>query len=156
MTESKTNKTTATKKAATTKAAAETKKVDAKKVATKKAETKKVQNAEKQKVDMVEITKLIGEAGVKVYNPDAVGKYRIFGSKKGSSLNVQSKAFIIYSTDEDYKAIVDAKLAGVETTENGNSQDKVRPNVVKFSGMDMLKSVLAVYAKNPANQLAAK
>ena len=136
--------TKTTKKAATTKKATETKKV-----APKKVETKKVQNAEKQTVDMVEITKLIGEAGVKVFNPDAKGKYRIFGTKRGSSLNVQSKAFIIYSTKEDYEAIKSAKLTGVEVTENGNSQDKVRPNVVKFSGMDMLKSVLAVYAKNP-------
>lgn len=143
MTTTKTTNKTATTKT-TTKAAKTTKKVE-----TKKVETKKVQNAEKQAVDMAAITKLIGEAGVKVYNPEAKGKYRIFGTKKGSSLNVQSKAFIIYSTDDDFKAVKDAKLTGIEATENGNSQDKVRPNVVKFSGMDMLKSVLAVYAKNP-------
>jgi len=148
MATTKTTNKAATKE--TTKAAKPAdKKVDAKKVDNKKAEPKKVQNAEKKKVDMVEITKLIGEAGVKVYNPEAKGKYRIFGTKKGSSLNVQSKAFIIYSTDDDFKAVKDAKLTGIEATENGNSQDKVRPNVVKFSGMDMLKSVLAVYAKNP-------
>lgn len=133
----------------TTKKAATTKATETKKVATKKVETKKVQNAEKQKVDMKAITELVTKAGVKVYNPDAKGNYRIFGTKKGSSLNVQSKAFIIYSTDDDFKAVKDAKLTGIEATENGNSQDKVRPNVVKFSGMDMLKSVLAVYAKNP-------
>lgn len=148
MTTTKTTNKAATTKT-TTKAAKTEKKVDAKKVETKKTETKKVQNAEKQKVDMKAITELVTKAGVKVYNPDAKGNYRIFGTKKGSSLNVQSKAFIIYSTDDDFKAVKDAKLTGIEATENGNSQDKVRPNVVKFSGMDMLKSVLAVYAKNP-------
>ena len=131
----------------------ETKKVETKEV--KKVESKKVENKEKKNIDMQAINQLLTEAGIKIYNPEAKGKYRIFGSNKGSSLNVQTKQFIIFSTDDDYKAVVNAKIEGVEATEGTNSQDKVRPNTVIVKTEEVLKAVLAVYAKNVANQIAA-
>lgn len=136
----------------------ETKKVNTKKVENKevqKVESKKVENKEKKNIDMQEINQLLTEAGIKIYNPEAKGKYRIFGSKKGSSLNVQTKKFIIYSTDEDFKMVEDAKIEGVTCEEGANSQDKVRPNVVSFQTEELLKTVLAIYAKNAVNQIAA-
>lgn len=143
-------KTTTTTTKATANKATTTKKAPAKKTTAKKVETPKaVEN--KKKVDMTEINKVLTDAKIKIANPDAKGNYRIFGAKKGSSLNVQKAAYIIYSTDEDYKAVKEAKIEGVELTENGNSQDKVRPNIVRMTAMDVLKKVLKVYAKNPVN-----
>lgn len=136
----------------------ETKKVNTKKVENKevqKVESKKVENKEKKNIDMQAINQLLTEAGIKVFNPEAKGKYRIFGSKKGSSLNVQTKKFIIYSTDEDFKMVEDAKIEGVTCEEGANSQDKARPNVVSVQTEELLKAVLAIYAKNVANQIAA-
>lgn len=141
-----------------TKTAKETKKVATKKVENKevkKVESKKVENKEKKNIDMQAINQLLTEAGIKVFNPEAKGKYRIFGSKKGSSLNVQTKKFIIYSTDEDFKMVADAKIEGVTCEEGANSQDKVRPNVVSVQTEELLKVILAIYAKNAANQIAA-
>lgn len=135
----------------------ETKKVTTKKVENKevkKVESKKVENKEKKNIDMQAINQLLTEAGIKIFNPEAKGKYRIFGSKKGSSLNVQTKKFIIYSTDEDFKMVEDAKIEGVTCEEGANSQDKARPNVVSFQTEELLKTVLAIYAKNTANQAA--
>lgn len=136
--------TTKTKKTATKSTTTKTKKVE---------EVKPVENAKKVSVSMDEVMKELTDAGIKVMNPDAKGKYRIFGSKKGSSLNVQTKQFIIYSTDEDYKAVEEAKIEGVELTEKGNSQDKVRPNVVRIPSFEILRMVLPVYAKNSANAI---
>ena len=136
--------TTKTKKPATKATTTKTKKVE---------EVKPVENAKKVSVSMDEVMKELTDAGIKVMNPDAKGKYRIFGSKKGSSLNVQTKQFIIYSTDEDYKAVEEAKIEGVELTEKGNSQDKVRPNVVRIPSFEVLRMVLPVYAKNSANAI---
>ena len=136
--------TTKTKKPATKATTTKTKKVE---------EVKPVENAKKVSVSMDEVMKELTDAGIKVMNPDAKGKYRIFGSKKGSSLNVQTKQFIIYSTDEDYKAVEEAKIEGVELTEKGNSQDKVRPNVVRIPSFEILRMVLPVYAKNSANAI---
>lgn len=136
----------------------ETKKVGTKKVENKevkKVESKKVENKEKKNIDMQAINQLLTEAGIKIFNPEAKGKYRIFGSKKGSSLNVQTKKFIIYSTDEDFKMVEDAKIEGVTCEEGANSQDKARPNVVSFQTEELLKTVLAIYAKNAVNQIAA-
>lgn len=136
----------------------ETKKVNTKKVENKevqKVESKKVENKEKKNIDMQAINQLLTEAGIKIFNPEAKGKYRIFGSKKGSSLNVQTKRFIIYSTDEDFKMVEDAKIEGVTCEEGANSQDKARPNVVSFQTEELLKAVLAIYAKNAVNQIAA-
>jgi len=136
-------KATVNKKAATKEVATK---------ATKKAAPKtekKVENAAKVSISMDDVMKELKAAGIKVYNPDAKGKYRIFGTKKGSSLNVQSKSFVIYSTDEDYKAVSDAKIEGIEATEGTNSQDKSRPNTVKVPSIEALKLVLPVYALNP-------
>lgn len=136
----------------------ETKKVGTKKVENKevkKVESKKVENKEKKNIDMQAINQLLTEAGIKVFNPEAKGKYRIFGTQKGSSLNVQTKKFIIYSTDEDFKMVEDAKIEGVTCEEGANSQDKARPNVVSVQTEELLKAVLAIYAKNVVNQIAA-
>lgn len=140
--------TTKTKKPAT-KTTTKTTTTKTKKV----EEVKPVENVKKVSVSMDEVMKELIDAGIKVMNPDAKGKYRIFGSKKGSSLNVQTKQFIIYSTDEDYKAVEEAKIEGVELTEKGNSQDKVRPNVVRIPSFEVLRMVLPVYAKNSANAI---
>lgn len=141
-------KTTTTKKAATKSTTAKAA-TTAKKSTKKTVETKPVVNA--KKVDMAEINQLLTDAKIKMYNPEGKGNYRIFGSKKGSSLNVQRAAYIIYSTDEDYAAVEGAKIEGVELTKGGNSQDKVRPNIVRTTALDTLKKLLKVYAKNPVN-----
>lgn len=130
-----------------------TKKVEKEEV--KKVESKKVENKEKKNIDMQAINKLLTEAGIKIYNPEAKGKYRIFGSKTGSSLNVQAKKFIIFSTNEDFKMVEDAKIEGVKTIEGDNSQDKCRPNTVIVQTEELLKKVLKIYAKNVVNQIAA-
>ena len=155
----KANETKNTK--ATTKVAE--KKTTTKKVATKKAETKKVENKEKknQKVTatMQEVVDMMTKAGIKIYNPDSKGNYRIMGSKKGSSLNLQTKKYIIFSTDDDYAAVeaVKGKYSDLVLGKGANSQDKSRPNSVEFTAVETLKGLLAVYAKNPANKpVAAK
>lgn len=147
---------------------ANTKKLNNEKASTKAPETKapktkapkekkvETKNVEKKNVtlNMEQVVKELETAGIKVYNPQAKGNYRIFGSKKGSSLNLQKAQYIIFSTDDDFKAVKDAKVDGVELTEKGNSQDKSRPNVVKFTTEAALKAVLKIYAKNPVNQIA--
>ena len=147
--------TTKTKKATDNKATEkkEVKKVETKKVDVQKVESKKV-NKEKKNIDMQAINDMLTEAGIKVFNPDAKGRYRIFGSKTGSSLNVQVKKFIIFSTKDDFDAVVNANIEGVETIEGDNSQDKCRPNTVIVQTEELLKKVLKVYAKNTANKAA--
>lgn len=160
----KANETKNTKVAtkATTKVA-EKKTTTTKKTATKKVETKKVENKEKknQKVTatMQEVVDMMNKAGIKIYNPDSKGNYRIMGSKKGSSLNLQTKKYIIFSTDDDYAAVeaVKGKYSDLVLGKGANSQDKSRPNSVEFTAIETLKGLLAVYAKNPANKpVAAK
>lgn len=131
---------------------------------TQKTAEKKVQKAEKKNaekknvtVDMKEMMNLLQEAGIKVYNPDGKGNYRIFGSKKGSSLNLQKAKYIIFSTDDDYAAVegVKDKYSDLVLGKGTNSQDKSRPNSVEFTELNTLKAVLKLYAKNPMN-VAAK
>lgn len=143
--------------------AVETKKVDNKKVTEKKVEPKKTEkkNAEKKNttISIEEVGKLITTAGIKIANPDAKGNYRIFGTKKGSSLNLQKAKYIIFSTDTDYEAVaaVKDKYKDLVLVKGGNSQDRNRPNTVEFTALETLKGLLAVYAKNPVNKpVAAK
>ena len=100
------------------------------------------------------IMKMYEEAGIKCYNPTAKGNYRIMGSSKGSSLNWGKYGFRIFSTDEDFKAVSDAKIEGVTVLAGANSRDSVRPNTVEIKAIEVLKTVLAVYAKNTVNMLA--
>lgn len=137
-----------------------TKKVVTKEVKTpdtKKSETKKVNKEKENKpvtITMDEVMKMYQDAGIKCYNPDAKGNYRIMGSKKGSSLNLQKHKYIIFSTEDDFAAIepVKDKYKDLVLTKGGNSQDKSRPNIVEFSVVDTLKAILAIYAKNPLNK----
>lgn len=160
----KANETKNTKVATkeTTKKVAE-KKTETKKTETKKPATKKVENKEKKNqkvtVTMQEVVDMMTKAGIKIYNPDGKGNYRIMGSKKGSSINLQTKKYIIFSTDDDYAAVeaVKGKYQDLVLGKGANSQDKSRPNSVEFTALETLKGLLAVYAKNPANKpVAAK
>lgn len=119
-----------------------------------KENTKNIKKEDKtpKALKIEDVEKLIELAGIKIYNPQAKGAYRIMGTKKGSSINVQKKGYIIYTTDDDFKLMQDAKMKGVELTENGNSQDKSRPNVVRITDINALEDVLVVYSKNPVNR----
>lgn len=100
------------------------------------------------------IMKMYEDAGIKCYNPTAKGNYRIMGNSKGSSLNWGKYGFRIFSTDEDFKAVSDAKIEGVTVSAGANSQDKVRPNTVEIKAIEVLATVLKVYAQNTANAVA--
>lgn len=146
----------------------EDKKMKEEKKVTKKASAKK--NAEKKVVEKVEATEnkevknvtlnieeivaLYAENGIKVYNPQAKGNYRIMGFKGGSSLNVTKKDYKIYSTEDDFAALEGAKIEGVELAKGANAQDKARPNTVIIQTVDALKAALKVYAQNTKNQVA--
>jgi len=145
-----TKKATATKE--TTMKKAETKKVETKKAAEKKVENKKKENTT---VSIAEIEKLYTEAGIKVYNPNIKGNYRIMGHKKGSSLNLRADKYIIFSTNEDFEAIapLKGKYSDLTLAKGGNAQDGSRPNVVEVTALDTLKAILKVYATNPLNKI---
>lgn len=152
--------TKTTTKAATTKTA--TKKAENKKVETKKTETKATKKVTENKekvnttVDISEITKMLVDAGINIVNPNAKGNYRIMGTKKGSSLNLQKHKYIIFSTDVDYAAVeaVKDKYQDLVLVKGGNSQDKNRPNKVEFTAIETLKAILKLYAANPVNKPA--
>ena len=126
-----------------------------------KTETEEEAKPNKEKVNTTisieEVTKLYEECGIKCYNPTGKGNYRIIGGAKGSSLNLKPKKgeYIIYSTDEDYDLVKSAELKFEDLIlELGtNSRDKVRPNTIICKTVDTLKALLAVYAKNPMNQV---
>lgn len=141
-------------------------KVTEKKVTTKVTEKKAIAKTEKKvtekankevkviTIGMEELMKELEKVGIKVFNPQAKGNYRIFGNKKGSSMHIHKTEYIVFTTDEDYKAVSDAKITGVEAIEKGNAQDHCRPHKVVFSTPEALKAVLTIYAKNPLNQVA--
>lgn len=137
----------------------ETKATEVKAPKTKEVkETKATKKNEEKKnvvltVSIDEVAKMYEEAGIKNYNPQAKGNYRIMGSKSGSSLNLRKTQYIIFSTDIDYEALKKAKIEGVELIEKGNSQDKSRPHKVVIQAVDTLKKALKVYATNPVNQV---
>lgn len=153
--------TKTTTKAATTKTA--TKKAESKKAENKKTETKATKKVTENKekvnttVDISEITKMLVDAGINIVNPNAKGNYRIMGTKKGSSLNLQKHKYIIFSTDVDYAAVeaVKDKYQDLVLVKGGNSQDKNRPNKVEFTAIETLKAILKLYAANPVNKPAA-
>ncbi len=149
-------KTTTTKN---TKKVEDKKMKETKKEETKKATTKKVENKEKKNttVSIQEVEKLYNEFGIKVANPSAKGNYRIMGCKKGSSLNLRSTKYIIFSTEDDFKEVeaVKGKYADLTLIKGGNSQDKSRPNTVEVSALDTLKAILKLYAKNPMYKMVA-
>lgn len=124
-------------------------------------ETKAVENTEKKNtmLNIGEVTALYQAAGIKVFNPEAKGNYRIMGYKGGSSLNIVPKKgeYRIYSTEADFTAIQNAELKCEDLIiEAGtNSNDKARPNTVVCKTVETLKALLAVYATNKANQMAS-
>lgn len=128
------------------------KKAETKKVAEKKVENKKKENTT---VSIAEIEKLYTEAGIKVYNPNIKGNYRIMGHKKGSSLNLRADKYIIFSTDTDFEALtpLKSKYSDLTLAKGGNAQDGSRPNVVEVTALDTLKAILKVYATNPLNKI---
>ena len=135
--------------------AVKTAKVDTVK-AVKEVKTEEVKENKSKKAVVLSadaIMKMYEEAGIKCYNPTAKGNYRIMGSSKGSSLNWGTYGFRIFSTDTDFEAVENAKIEGVTASKGANSQDKVRPNTVEIKAVEVLKAVLAVYAKNTANAL---
>lgn len=147
------NKNTATKSNEVM--APETKPATTPKVETKPEATPAVKNEEKKNIvlDIAGITKLYSEMGIACKNPDAVGNYRIMKGK--SSLNVTKTGYVIYTTAEDLELVSKANIQGKDLVAEAatNSQDKIRPNTVKCSSLETLKELLAVYAKNPLNQL---
>lgn len=141
-----------------------TKKVAEKKVTapkTEKAKEVKEKPAKetktnKEKINVItiqEASDLMVKAGLSIYNPNCKGKYRIIGSKRGSSLNITTKGYFIYSTDEDFKLAQANALADVSYEEGTNSIDKVRPNTVHTTKTDVLVKLLKVYAKNKLNRV---
>lgn len=126
---------------------------------TEKSTEKKVENKKKENttVSISEVEKLYTEAGIKVYNPNIKGNYRIMGHKKGSSLNLRADKYIIYSTNEDFTALesVKGKYSDLTLTKGGNAQDDSRPNVVEVTALETLKAILKVYATNPLNKVPA-
>lgn len=141
----------ATKK--TTNKAVETKEVKA-------IETKKVAKNEEKKnvcITIEEVSAMYDAAGIQCKNPNAKGNYRIM--KGGSSLNIKpTKGYYIYSTDDDFEMVSQSKLSNKDlVVEKGtNSTDSKRPNTIICTTVDTLKDVLAVFAKNPLNQIVTE
>lgn len=137
-----------------------TKKTTNKAVETKAIETKKVAKNEEKKnvcVTIEEVSAMYVEAGIQCKNPGAKGNYRIM--KGGSSLNIKpTKGYYIYSTDDDFEMISQSKLSNKDlVVEKGtNSTDSKRPNTIICTTVDTLKDVLAVFAKNPLNQIVTE
>jgi hypothetical protein len=100
-------------------------------------------------ISMADVVKLYQELNIACKNPNAKGNYRIM--RGGSSLNVTRKAYNIYSTDADLELVKEAKLEGVEVEAGANAQDKTRPHTIRCTTVEVLKALLAVYAKNPDN-----
>lgn len=117
----------------------------------KKEEKKAVKNEAKVNVviSMDDVVKMYQELSIACKNPNAKGNYRIM--RGGSSLNVTKKAYSIYSTDEDLELVKAAKIEGVEVEAGANAQDKTRPHTIRCTTVEVLRALLAVYAKNPAN-----
>jgi len=82
------------------------------------------------------------------------GDYLIMGIDSGSSLNLNKKDFVIYSTDYDFNNIIKAgiKADDLILERNGNSRDRVRPNTVRCNSKETLRLLMNVYAQNPANK----
>lgn len=127
------------------------KKTESKKAAEKKVETteKKKVNRERKTLTMQEIVDMMNEAALNVYNAQAKGNYRIIGSKSGSSLNVQTQKYILFSTDADFDLVssIKDKYQDLVFEKGANSQDKCRPNAIKFTDTKTLEGVIKLMAK---------
>lgn len=133
-------KTVATKKVETKKSVAKTAaKTEVKAIETKKTETK---NVNKVNITMDEVEKMFTEAGIGFKHNNC--NYRIITG--GSSLNVHKKEFAFYMTNADFDKVKSLKATDIQCTENGNSQDKARPNTVIFNTVETLKMVLKAIA----------
>ena len=133
-------KTVATKKVETKKSVAKTaEKTEVKAIETKKAETK---NVNKVNITMDEVEKMFTEAGIGFKHNNC--NYRIITG--GSSLNVHKREFAFYMTNADFDKVKSLKATDIQCTENGNSQDKARPNTVIFNTVETLKMVLKAIA----------
>lgn len=137
-----------------------TKKTTTKAVETKEVkaiETKKVAKNEEKKnvcITIEEVSAMYTEAGISCKNPKAKGNYRIM--KGGSSLNIKpTKGYYIYSTNDDYANIASSGLKREDLVieEGTNAQDNTRPNTIICKTVETLRELLAVYAKNPLNQI---
>lgn len=126
-------------------------KTESKKVAEKKVETteKKKVNRTRVTLTMQEISEMMSNANLNVYNATAKGNYRIIGSKSGSSLNVQTQKYILFSTDADFDLVstVKDKYQDLVFEKGANSQDKCRPNAIKFTDKKTLEAVIKLMAK---------
>ena len=100
-----------------------------------------------------EIEELFDSYGI-TYN-SVKGPYRIMGRKDSSSLNLNKKNYVIYSSDEDFRNIEAAgfHFDDLELIKNGNSKDGSRPNTVKCHKRSTLHALLGIYAKNANNKL---
>lgn len=123
-----------------------------------KTEEVKNEVKENQVLTIQEVTALYEELGIKCYNPNAKGNYRIMGSSKGSSLNIVPRKgeYRIYSTGDDFALVsaIEQKPEDLIVEEGTNSQDRCRPNTIVCKALETLKAVLAVYATNPINRVA--
>ena len=144
-----------------------TPKAEKKTVTKKEALTEKVVTEEKKVVknetkvtflNITEVMKLYSENGIKCYNENAKGNYRIMGHKKGSSLNIKpTKGYYIYSTDVDFENITKAKLNCKDLVlEKETNNDQCRKNVVICSTIETLKKLLAIYSQNELNKVVTE
>ena len=72
------------------------------------------------------------------------------GGVNGSSLNLNKKNYVIYSTDFDFKNIVEANLRDMDLIleKDANKRDGARPNKVTCKSRSTLRKLLEIYAKN--------
>ena len=98
-----------------------------------------------------EIERLFDSYGI--YYESVKGSYRIMGRNHGSSLNLNKKNYVIYSTNEDFRNLerITKWATDLELVKNGNSRDAVRPNTVKCKKRSTLEALLEIYANNPEN-----
>lgn len=152
----KTTKKSTTKKETTKKSTTKKVSTDNKKEA--KATTEVVANKDKKDdvLTIQEINELYTQAGIKVYNPEGKGGYRIMGMKGGSSLNIKRGKYYIYSTPADYDLVktADGKYSDLVVEEGTNSTDKIRPNTIICETVETLKAILKLYSQNSVNKLA--
>ena len=82
------------------------------------------------------------------------GDYLIMGIDKGSSLNLNKKDFVIYSTDTDFNNIVNSGITADDLflERNGNQRDSVRPHTVRCNSKETLRQLMSIYAQNPLNK----
>ncbi len=82
------------------------------------------------------------------------GDYLIMGIDKGSSLNLNKKDFVIYSTDTDFRNVVNAHISADDliVEKNGNIRDSVRPHTVRCNSKETLRLLMNIYCQNPDNK----